>query len=111
MVLPNVDSAIVERSKIVDYLLASEKNTGKAEFFTSFGFRIEKWQAMARALIAHARDNEVTRSMTNQHGVKYIIEGRILTPDGRNPLVRSVWIIENHSIRPRLVTAYRLKGR
>jgi len=66
---------------------------------------------MANALIAHARDNEITRDMTNQHGVKYIIEGEILTPDERNPLIRAIWIIENGSTRPRLVTAYRLKGR
>jgi hypothetical protein len=38
--LPNASKARVDRSKVVDYLLAIDhpEGAGKAEFFTQFGF-------------------------------------------------------------------------
>ena len=44
MILPNAEKAIVERDKIVDYLLnaAHPDNGGKATFFESLGFRRSK---------------------------------------------------------------------
>jgi hypothetical protein len=38
--------------------------------------------------------------------MRYIIDGILITPDGRNPMVRSVWFIETGEITPRFVTAY-----
>jgi hypothetical protein len=40
------------------------------------------------------------------HGLKYILDGRIGTPSGKTPVVRSVWIVDAGREAPRLVTAY-----
>jgi hypothetical protein len=40
--------------------------------------------------------------------MKYVIEGMMESPDGRNPHVRSIWIVEYDTDYPRLVTAYPL---
>ncbi|MCL5020629.1 MAG: hypothetical protein M1339_02980 [Bacteroidetes bacterium] len=52
MKLPNLDKAIIDREKIVDYLLnpAHPDNGGKSEFFHSLGFNRYDWQAFAGAL-------------------------------------------------------------
>ena len=78
----------------------------KARFFLSFGFTHDSWQELDKALRAHAEDNEVTLSQDTPFGVRYNIEGRIKTPDGRNPVVRVIWFIEAGDNRPSLVTAY-----
>ena len=45
MKLPNADKAVVEREKVVDYLLSFEHRYGasKARFLSEFGFRVEQW--------------------------------------------------------------------
>jgi len=106
--LPNAHLAIVERKKIVDYLLnpAHPDNGGKASFFMALGFRREDWEMLADALRQVALTSTVTQHMETVHGKKYIIDGVIETPIGKTPMVRTVWIIDQGFDVPRLVTAY-----
>jgi hypothetical protein len=108
--LPNLESALVEERKITAYLLSEENSGGKAAFFIGFGFSAMKWHELRRALLEHASIHEVTRVFRTTHGVKYIIEGYLQTPDGRFPQVRSVWIADAGNEVPRRVTAYPLEG-
>lgn len=106
MKLPNLENARVEQVKITDYLLSDEISGGKSAFFLAFGFTVEAWQIMKDALLQHAISNDVARSSQTPHGIKYIIEGEINTPDGRSPLIRTIWIVDTGTDFPRLVTAY-----
>jgi hypothetical protein len=106
MRLPYLQNAVVEERKVRDYLLSEGRSEGKAAFFVAFGFSLTQWELLRDALLLHAASYEVTLMVGNPHGTKYIIEGALQTPDGRNPQVRSVWIINNGVIVPRLVTAY-----
>jgi hypothetical protein len=108
MKLPCAAKARVERKKIVEYLLASSHPDGgaKARFFTRFGFSVEKWKTFARALKQHGRVHDVTGSIESRYGRRYIVDGSLETPDGRDPRVRTVWILAKRSKSPRLVTAY-----
>ena len=110
MNLPNAHNAIVERSKVIDYLLAVEhpEGGGKAEFFTRFGFTADEWEILAEALIAHARTHPVSSFSESKYGTKYRIDGPLPCPDGRAPSIRAVWIIDSGSDVPRLVTAHPL---
>jgi len=66
---------------------------------------------MAQAVIRHASDHEVTkREERPPFGVHYVIEGKIHTPDGRDPMVRVIWIIDDGDDVPRLVSAYPMAG-
>jgi hypothetical protein len=51
MKLPNALSAVVEREKVVDYLLNRTHRYGasKAEFFFKYGFLLDKWEVLAQA--------------------------------------------------------------
>jgi len=45
----------------------------------------------------------------DEYGTRYMIEGALNTPDGRNPQVRTVWIIRDDETNPGFVSAYPLK--
>ena len=106
--LPNAKVAIVDRRKVVDYLLNREHpdNGGKADFFIGMGFNLGDWEVFAAALRLLALNASVTRTMESSHGTKYIVDGPIGSPVVNERLVRSVWIVDTGETVPRLVTAY-----
>jgi hypothetical protein len=108
MKLPFAAKLRVDRRKVVDYLLSSLHPDGrsKAQFFLAFGFRAGRWEIFARALRKHGRSHDVRASVESRHGTRYSIDGLLETPDGRNPRVRTVWVLAKRSKSPRLVTAY-----
>ena len=108
MNLPNAHLAVVEQEKVCGYLLnpAHPDNGGKANFFVALGFQIENWRALANALRELAESSPAGKSLASAHGTKYILDGRIGTPGGKKPWVRTVWIVDRGAQRPRLVTAY-----
>jgi hypothetical protein len=110
MKLPNADKVVVERRKIVDYLLNPKHRFGasKAEFFIHFGFQVKDWEQLAQALRRHGQTHEVKRMQETGFGPRYEVEGKLNTPDGRSPLVRSVWQLDQGTVAPRLITAYPL---
>ncbi|WP_375338976.1 DUF6883 domain-containing protein [Ancylothrix sp. D3o] len=57
----------------------------------------------------HAADHELAKIEASPFGTRYVIEGRVITPDGRNPEVRSVWFISTGDDTPKLVSAYPLE--
>ena len=112
MYLPNAENARVEPEKILNYLLSknNEDGEGKAKFFIQYGFSREHWQDFAHASRRHGQRHDVTRVVATPYGPKFVIEGAIKTPDGRNPLVRTVWMINYGVDAPRLITAYPLEA-
>ena len=108
MQLPNADNAYVPPAKILDYLLSIDNPRGrdKAEFFLKFGFLPEQWEQFAEALRVHGSRHEVVNVRDTPHGLTFAVDGILETPDGRNPYVRTVWIIRHNSTRPGLVSAY-----
>jgi hypothetical protein len=112
MRLPNAERARVEPAKILNYLLSTRHEDGgsKAKFFVQYGFSWEQWQDFAHALRRHGQSYGVTQVIETSYGPKFVIEGAIETPDGRNPLVRTVWMINYGADAPRLITAYPLEA-
>jgi len=111
MKLPHLENAFVPEAKIVKYLLNLEHTGGgkdKAIFFMRFGFTIEQWDVLEKALLAHAVAYDVASTIETSQGINYSIEGAIDTPDGRQPQIRTIWAVDKESTLPRLVTAYPL---
>lgn len=108
MKLPERDRLVVPPEKVHGYLLMVTHPEGgpKAVFFERHGFDAERWEELAEALRRHGSEHEVSRSSATEHGVKYVVSGRLQTPDGRNPMVVSVWIVDHGETVPRLVTAH-----
>jgi len=105
--LKNADAAIVEPAKLSDYLLSLSHTDGKgkAKFFMGFGFNQENPELLRASLLEHGKTQPVVKSSVSEHGEKYILECAVNSPDGRNPCIRSVWIVDAGATMPRLVTA------
>ncbi len=106
--LPNATNALVDSNKLTDYLLSLEhpKGKDKAVFFMRFGFTSEQHAVLADSLKKHALTQPVIEAKTSEYGVKYILKCTCETPDSRNPCIKSVWIVEDGNVSPRLITAY-----
>ena len=92
----------------MEYLLnpAHPDNGGKSAFFKSLGFSRDSWHMLATALRQLAEATDIAKSMESTHGVKYIIDGYIKSPNGKKAMVRMVWIVDREQDAPRLVTVY-----
>jgi hypothetical protein len=108
MQLPNAEQAIVPSRKITDYLLSTSHRDGqhKAAFFCAYGFTTENRELLASALLKHVQAHEVVETVSTAFGQKYVVEGHLITADGRNPKVRTVWFIAKNQEVATLVTAY-----
>ena len=106
MKLPNALRAWVEAPKIQAYLLNLNhpKGGSKARFFIRHGFNLEHWQQLADAFIFHAWTGEATFAFKKKRGDMWTVLGPMPCPSGKQPLVLSVWCVENDI--PRLVSAY-----
>jgi hypothetical protein len=100
MKLPNADQIVVEREKIVGYVLNTSHpyGSGKAGFFTRFGFQAQHWEQLAQALRHHGQSYEVKRAHETGFGPRYQVDGRLKAPDGRSPLVRSIWRVQDKKV-------------
>lgn len=108
MKLPRAELAIVDLAKVSDYLLNARHpdNGGKAKFFAGLGFLQAEPQVLVDALRTVAATGDVEVQTASPHGLKFVVAGTILSPSGRQSLVRTVWIVEAGQDSPRLVTAY-----
>ena len=111
MKLPNAEHAVVEREKIIDYLLNPTHRYGasKAEFLLDFGFRLDEWEQLADALREHGQTHEVMKTKQTPFGPRYEIDGELTAPDGRTPRIRTVWQLDHGQLAPRLITAHPLE--
>jgi len=105
---PDFSKAVVDRAKIVDYLLGDRSiaSRAKARFFEALGFSVDRWEALADALRDQARSADVS-AIPTPWGAKYVAIGEIDAPIGRRYKIVTVWISEESITR--LVTAYPAK--
>ncbi|GAB3221852.1 DUF6883 domain-containing protein [Spirosoma arcticum] len=108
MKLPNTDNADVPDRKLTSYLLdhAHPQNKGKAAFYEIVGFTKENPDHLRVALLSHVLANEVAKIIDTDFGIRYVVEGWMECPNGKQYSIRSVWFIANGEEVPKLVTAY-----
>lgn len=108
MMLPSFQQVVIDRMKVVDYLLnsAHPDNGGKAAFFNGWGFAAADWTRFADAVRSMVASTQVIRVVQSTWGEKYVVDGPLTAPKGTTPVVRTVWIADRSSLAPRLVTAY-----
>jgi filamentous hemagglutinin len=99
--LPNAHNAQIHPRKLT-YLLT----TGKAKFFGLHGFDLNRPLELDAALRAHPLRNQIESTETTIYGTKYLIRCSLPSPDGRDPCILSVWIVDSGETAPRFVTAY-----
>ena len=108
--LPNAEAVLIQQEKISGYLLCLSHPVGssKARFFRGFGFTPDAWEIFAHALKQICLTSNVVEFERTAFGTRFVIDGVLLSPDGRNPVVRTVWFIDTGREIPHLVTAHPL---
>jgi hypothetical protein len=104
--LPNGDLAYIEDAKLLTYRLSRDHSTGrgKAGFLQAAGFDLEDAAAVRAALLAQARANPVAEALTTKYGLKFRVDGPLVSPTGVAVRVRTVWHVDTGQIAPRFVT-------
>jgi hypothetical protein len=104
--IPYVSASVVPDRKLSGYLLATTHPDGaaKARFLLRFGFAISNSDQLRQALLDHVRMYDVAATHQNAYGVIYEVLGPLASPDGRNPVLKTVWMIDAGSSIPRFIT-------
>lgn len=108
MRLPRNQEAIVPEEKLTDYLLSESHPVGKAKarYFKKIGYSEKNVAQLRENLIQIAVSNAVSEDVRTVFGIKYIVDGTVVSPAGIRIRLRTVWIIETGESLPRFVTAY-----
>lgn len=106
--LPGADRAVLDESKVRDYLLSDSHPVGrfKAAFFGAMGYSAAEWASLAADLRHHAMDGEAFASEANEYGQKYEVRGRLVGPTGKTANLVALWIVLKGEGFPRFVTAF-----
>lgn len=106
--LPNAPDAVVEPSKVRDYLLSPSHPIGrfKSVVFFALGYTQEDWTQLRDDLLSHAVSGEALPSELGPYGQTYAVSGTLTGPNGRTGRFKTVWLIQNAAAVPRFVTAY-----
>lgn len=108
MQMPHAERAFVPEAKLREYLLSESHPDGasKARLLRRIGFDDSNAELLAKQLLDIARMGQVDEIEPRAYGMLYVIHGTVVGPSGERATLRTVWIIQSESDRPRLVTAY-----
>jgi hypothetical protein len=97
---------VIERQKILDYLLSPTHHVGqyKAEFFMALGYHQLIWKVL-ESDIRDLLKGRLLPADESPHGTKYTLSGWITGPNGKSARILTVWIVQAHN-GLRFVTAY-----
>ncbi len=103
----DLSGAVIAKPKITEYLLNLDHQDGgaKAKFFLERGFTFQNWNELSKSLLCQGKSNPVEKYIRNKYGMKILVRCNMLSPDGKNPCILSVWMQENDG-PPRFITAY-----
>ncbi|MFD1467802.1 DUF6883 domain-containing protein [Hymenobacter caeli] len=100
----------VAPNKVQDYLLNPDHPIGgaKARFFLGIGYSREHYEQLIADLIEHGHTRPVTEEKDSPYGVKFVVDGPLLAPNGREYPLRTVWMEQSPGTFVLLITAHLL---
>lgn len=106
MKLPNAEKAVIEVSKLTDYLLNINHRRGgaKATLLIRCGYTQENWQQLEVDIRQYHLNADISLIKETAYGVRYEITANLITPSGRQLRVKTVWQIDIGENYPRLIT-------
>lgn len=108
MKLPNADQAVVEESKVVEYLLNVNHRRGasKAKALLSLGYNPGSSHLFINDIKQQHLSGDVVEVRKSPWGERCDIVAPLTGPSGDTMMFRSIWQIDLGSDRPRLITMY-----
>lgn len=108
MAIPNPDRAVVDPTKLREYLLSASHPVGrfKSSFFISLGYGAARWRRLEVDLRCQHLTKSARELEPSPYGRKFVIRATLNGPSGRSAMVTSIWIVRKSEDFPRFVTAY-----
>lgn len=99
---------LISDNKIKDYLLSTEHPLGrfKARFFIQLGFRPDNWELLRDSIFLIAKNNHILKIIRSEYGIKFVVEGMIISPSSELAMLRTIWINLPNTLEVAFVTAY-----
>ena len=100
-------------AKVREYLLNPDHPVGgaKARFFLGIGYSRQHYERLAADLIQHGHTCPVSEEKQSPYGDKFVVDGPLLAPNGREYPVRTVWMEQSPGVLVLLITAHLLDRR
>jgi hypothetical protein len=106
--VPRAADAIVPDSKLRDYLLDPDHETGadKARFFRGvLGIERDDSEYLKRQLLAGVLRQPAIGVRATPYGISYVVEVELHGRNGRRAAVTTIWAVAPNA-PPRFITAY-----
>jgi hypothetical protein len=83
--LPNAACAVIDPSKVRDYLLSPSHPLGrfKAVVFNALGYSPHDWERLRDDLLRHGSAGQARPAETSTFGQKYLVSATLTGPNGR----------------------------
>lgn len=106
MKIPNANRAVIEPSKLTEYLLNTEHKRGgsKAKLLLQFGYSLDNWQQLEIDIRTFHLSQDASMMKETIYGTRYEITNELLTPSNRLLRVKTVWQIDQGTDFARLIT-------
>ena len=100
----------VAPNKVWDYLLNPDHPIGgaKARFFLGVGYSRPQAEQLIADLIRHGHQGTVTEEKQSPYGIKFVVDGPLLAPNGGAYPLRTVWLEQSPGTFVLLITAHLL---
>jgi hypothetical protein len=108
VLLPEGEQAVVEDTKLLDYVLNPEHPIGRHHamlFETLRGITRQNYEVLKAQLLRAASSVEVDAGKPSPFGQKFEMRFPVHGPLGTRPVL-AVWMREPTPVRPRLITCY-----
>lgn len=108
--MPNAECAVVDIRKLRDYCLNLRHDDGKHKarlFAGALDMTANDAEALRDALLQAVGTCEARLGRCDVYGQRYIVDF-IVTWRSKQAMIRSAWIIEHASSKPRLTSCYPL---
>ena len=96
---------VVEKQKILQYLLLPQNKADKSKFLNNIGYDFQNWKVLQKDLIKQFVKYPFQIYEKNQYGILYKIDGTLSAPK-KDIEITTIWILQNKTDFLRLVTLF-----
>ena len=99
-------NTVIAREKLTHYLLVLRRRNDKSQWLAQAGYTLENWQEFETDLRKQVLSTDATPIERTEYGQMYEINGKLVGPNGKILLVRTIWMTENATGITKFITMY-----
>lgn len=97
---------LLEENKITQYLLVYLPKDDKSNYLKMAGYGTENWLTLKQDLLALVAVGDAIHESTSVYGESFSITGLLVGPNGRELMVKTIWMKEKKTEFTKFITLY-----